>query len=525
MSLWKKVVVRFNGKWQDLDYRGGEEQILPVPVGVSYATLLENVHCIVEADRTKHDYVLFSIDFDGKKKRKMKIKNDFDINYLFQFNAEPLIFVSVQNASSNPPTIPSFGPQFDLPGSSSFPVPYISNRMEYMTDWGSRMQIPQEFDGPSNNGCSGDDGSGNDDNDDINIDDIDLEDTEVQKHWFEKFCKYCEKKGMFNPTLVTEAEAEPESEPVWRRFDSDQLVDEEGTPPPPSGPGWKIPGIPPFVLLSGVDDDNIEKFDCANTLSLQRGSVFVNKDRLKNVVGRYHMEKKFDYRTLKSDKKRYSIACTDETCDFLLSASGRGGFWRVHSLNEHTCHFDPNRKAPKQLPSKMLGEYMSDKLLVEGQVMTPKLVQAQLKKEHCLTIRYGLALSIRNHAISVIYGDSQDSFRMIPSYLHMLEVTNPGTITDYVVDANSGKFRYMFYALGASIFGFHYARPIIVVDGTHLRGKYQGVLFVAVTKDGNNRVIRPIVLLDRARSCDSTDRARSCYSTEHDRVTRPSTIV
>ncbi|KAL6554185.1 hypothetical protein OROMI_019858 [Orobanche minor] len=67
--------------------------------------------------------------------------------------------------------------------------------MDYMTDWGSSMQIPQEFDGSRFDGCGPsynvcdrncggaivDDGS-SDDKDDINIDDIDLEDAEVQKY-------------------------------------------------------------------------------------------------------------------------------------------------------------------------------------------------------------------------------------------------------------------------------------------------------------------------------------------------------
>ncbi|KAL6513030.1 hypothetical protein OROMI_034645 [Orobanche minor] len=70
----------------------------------------------------------------------------------------------------------------------------------------------------------------------------------------------------------------------------------------------------------------------------------------------------------------------------------------------------------------------------------------------------------------------------------MLKSTNPGTVADYVTEQNSGKFKYAFYALGSSIIGFRHARPIIIVDGTHLKGKYRVVLFVAVTRDGNNQI-------------------------------------
>ncbi|KAL8491753.1 hypothetical protein ACS0TY_023375 [Phlomoides rotata] len=42
---------------------------------------------------------------------------------------------------------------------------------------------------------------------------------------------------------------------------------------------------------------------------------------------------------------------------------------------------------------------------------------------------------------------------------------------------------------GASISDFtRYGRPVIVIDGTHLKGKYRGTLFVAVTQDGNGQI-------------------------------------
>lgn len=42
-------------------------------------------------------------------------------------------------------------------------------------------------------------------------------------------------------------------------------------------------------------------------------------------------------------------------------------------------------------------------------------------------------------------------------------------------------------ALGASLRGFlNCICPVIIVDGTHLRGKYSGKLLVAMGVDGNN---------------------------------------
>jgi len=46
----------------------------------------------------------------------------------------------------------------------------------------------------------------------------------------------------------------------------------------------------------------------------------------------------------------------------------------------------------------------------------------------------------------------------------------------------------MFMALAASIDGFNYIRKVVIVDGTHLRGKYDGCLLTASSQDGNYQV-------------------------------------
>ncbi|WZZ52813.1 hypothetical protein YC2023_052920 [Brassica napus] len=46
----------------------------------------------------------------------------------------------------------------------------------------------------------------------------------------------------------------------------------------------------------------------------------------------------------------------------------------------------------------------------------------------------------------------------------------------------------MFVALGASVKGYQYMRKVIVVDGTHLKGKYAGCLLTASAQDGNYQI-------------------------------------
>ncbi|XP_057803131.1 uncharacterized protein LOC131018427 [Salvia miltiorrhiza] len=105
-----------------------------------------------------------------------------------------------------------------------------------------------------------------------------------------------------------------------------------------------------------------------------------------------------------------------------------------------------------------------------------------------IEINYSFALRARNIAIKMMSGDFENSYQMLPSYLYMLRSSNLGTLYDLEMKSD-GEFHHMFVTLGQSVAAFEsHLRPIIVVDGTHLKGRKRGILFVAVTKDGNEGV-------------------------------------
>ena len=67
---------------------------------------------------------------------------------------------------------------------------------------------------------------------------------------------------------------------------------------------------------------------------------------------------------------------------------------------------------------------------------------------------------------------------------------NTGTKTDLIVD-ECNRFKYLFFAIGASIKGWMYCTPVIVVDGTFLKSTYGGTLLTASAQNAN-RKIHPI---------------------------------
>ena len=97
----------------------------------------------------------------------------------------------------------------------------------------------------------------------------------------------------------------------------------------------------------------------------------------------------------------------------------------------------------------------------------------------------------KGQAIDDTVGNAEDSFLNLESYFERLKATNPGTVTaidtEQDIEGNT-RFLYAFLSFAASIQGFRRLRYVLIIDGTHLSGKYKGVLLTASGQDANFQV-------------------------------------
>ncbi|KAL5556575.1 hypothetical protein UlMin_038811 [Ulmus minor] len=111
-----------------------------------------------------------------------------------------------------------------------------------------------------------------------------------------------------------------------------------------------------------------------------------------------------------------------------------------------------------------------------------------MKRKFGVDISYSVAWRGRECAYDNLrLGTPEQSYKLLPGYLHMLMDTNTGSVVNLEV-SNGNRFQYLFIAFAASIHGFSYCRPVISIDATHLKGKYRGVLFIAVCHDANQQI-------------------------------------
>ena len=80
-------------------------------------------------------------------------------------------------------------------------------------------------------------------------------------------------------------------------------------------------------------------------------------------------------------------------------------------------------------------------------------------------------------------GTPAASYAKLPAYLYMMDITYPGSHIRMKKSTNN-EFLYLFVALNTFIQGFNHCRPVVVVDGSHLRGPYNGTFVAASTTNG-----------------------------------------
>ncbi|XP_049405378.1 uncharacterized protein LOC125868848 [Solanum stenotomum] len=99
----------------------------------------------------------------------------------------------------------------------------------------------------------------------------------------------------------------------------------------------------------------------------------------------------------------------------------------------------------------------------------------------------------RKRAFEKVYGTWEDSFAELPRFMEALKHFNLGTIvewkTEQRVDVIEDVFNYVLWTFKPFIDGFVFCRPVISIDGTHVYGKYDIKLLIAIATDGNGSIL------------------------------------
>ncbi|XP_076924244.1 uncharacterized protein LOC143586629 [Bidens hawaiensis] len=199
----------------------------------------------------------------------------------------------------------------------------------------------------------------------------------------------------------------------------------------------------------------------------------------------------FEFITSQSNKQRLKVRCRSEDCQWSLrsrNVKDSDAFY-VTSFNDvHTCSktsFHPHhRNANRKVVSHCINDLVKD----NSRNIKGKDIVNILNERFMAHFSYKQAWAKKVYAETLLVCTSDESFGRLPIYCHNLEIANPGTRTPILRDG-SNLFEMSFVAIGAAIRSFvRCLRPMIIIDGAHLKGSFKGTMFPAVGMDGNHKI-------------------------------------
>ncbi|XP_071697360.1 uncharacterized protein [Rutidosis leptorrhynchoides] len=220
--------------------------------------------------------------------------------------------------------------------------------------------------------------------------------------------------------------------------------------------------------------------------------TFLNKDDFVNHLYTKCLEENFQIKPVKSDKSRFTAKCMLPNCEWKCSAYKirHTDNFIVKKLHDvHTCSRTQIMGNNKHASKKVLGSILMESFKAANRDYNPKDIRDDVGNRFRVSISYNQAWRAKCHAIEMLRGSMDDSFRMLPIYLHNIKIHNPGSMTNVVTD-NENRFVMCYMSFGAVIRSFvQNVRPIIIVDGAHLKAGYLGTNLVAVAMDANNGIL------------------------------------
>ncbi|XP_047965046.1 uncharacterized protein LOC125209492 [Salvia hispanica] len=125
---------------------------------------------------------------------------------------------------------------------------------------------------------------------------------------------------------------------------------------------------------------------------------------------------------------------------------------------------------------------------------TPNSIIEDVRQKYHVEISYKKAWYARRKTIKLAFGGWESSFEDLPSYMIELQKRTRGTIVEWHHDERHSNetrklFKYVFWAFGPCVEAFQLCKPVLAVEGTHLRGRLKGKLLCAVGFYANKKCL------------------------------------
>ncbi|XP_026421320.1 uncharacterized protein LOC113317419 isoform X2 [Papaver somniferum] len=228
------------------------------------------------------------------------------------------------------------------------------------------------------------------------------------------------------------------------------------------------------------------------------GTQFSDKMAFKRHLRAYCVQHGTQYKLKKSDNLRIRVVCKFSgppiNCEWFMYARklpNEPTFNLKGFSLDHTCIGDPLGRNSSANP-EFVAQCVIEKLKTSTSSVLPKPAEIanDFWTSHNTLIPYHVAWKARNIVLEKINGSYDESYKLIPSLCEMIRRTNPGSVAKFTYGRNDNCFDSVTICFDAPMKGFiNGCRPIVGLDGCHLKGKYGGCLLSATSLDAQNGLV------------------------------------
>jgi len=239
----------------------------------------------------------------------------------------------------------------------------------------------------------------------------------------------------------------------------------------------------------------------------QPGTEWDSADALKHQVSLYAISEGFPTYIQRRSKTQFDMRCKNEGCT-----------WRVYaSRYDEPCFVvkilvDEHKNCPgvglKNIAadSHFIANIVKAKLK-EKPDYAPSEIRQDINRDFRVNVSYDQAFRAKQKATNDINGTPEEGYAKLPEYLENLCTANPGSFISFETTGEGAetRFKRLFISFAASATGFTRCKPLLGLDGTHLRSKYGGILLAATALDARGRIFPYAIAVVNAENDENWD--------------------
>ncbi|PSS00253.1 Protein FAR1-RELATED SEQUENCE like, partial [Actinidia chinensis var. chinensis] len=219
------------------------------------------------------------------------------------------------------------------------------------------------------------------------------------------------------------------------------------------------------------------------------GQRFNSVHEFREALRKYAVAHQFVFKYVKNDCHRVTVTCKAEGCPWIIHARKLSNtqVFRIRKMNAtHTC--EGTTMTTGYLASKnLVASIIKEKVKVQPNYR-PKDILNDIKQEYGIELKYYHAWAGKEIAKEQLHGSCKDAYNQLPFLCEKIMKTNPGSLATLITKEDL-SFHRLFVSFHASLFGFlQGCRPLLFLDSTPLKSKYQGTLLKATAADGDDGV-------------------------------------